>query len=110
MPLLCRSNPETFSVAENYDAVKVRREPGIHSHRLWLWIPGSLATLGPRNDDGEVQGLREGMTITRLTAAALTTALAVTVLAAPASAQDWPTRPVRVLAPFTPGGTADILG
>ena len=31
-----------------------RREPGIHSHRLWLWIPGALATLAPRNDDGEV--------------------------------------------------------
>jgi len=27
MPLLCRSNPETFSVAENYDAVKVGASP-----------------------------------------------------------------------------------
>src|SRR5262249_57036084 len=27
-----------------------RREPGIHNHGQWLWIPGSLATLGPRND------------------------------------------------------------
>ena len=50
------------------------------------------------------------MTITRLTAAVLTAVLAVTALAVPASAQDWPTRPVRVLAPFSPGGTADILG
>src|SRR5712691_8806335 len=29
-------------------------EPGIHTHRRWLWIPGSLAALGPRNDDAEV--------------------------------------------------------
>jgi hypothetical protein len=28
------------------------REPGIHNHRLWLWIPGSLAPLGTRNDSG----------------------------------------------------------
>jgi tripartite-type tricarboxylate transporter receptor subunit TctC len=28
----------------------------------------------------------------------------------PASAQDWPARPVKVLAPFSAGGTADILG
>jgi len=47
----------------------------------------------------------------RLTAGAATAIVAVTtVLMAPASAQDWPTRPLRVLAPFTPGGTADILG
>jgi hypothetical protein len=29
-------------------------EPGIHTHRQWLWIPGSLATLGPWND-GELK-------------------------------------------------------
>ena len=28
----------------------------------------------------------------------------------PAPAQDWPARPVKVLAPFSAGGTADILG
>jgi tripartite-type tricarboxylate transporter receptor subunit TctC len=32
------------------------------------------------------------------------------VLAAPALAQSWPTRPVKILIPFTAGGTADMLG
>src|SRR5712692_969485 len=50
------------------------------------------------------------MMITRMTATAVVAALAVAVLASPARAQDWPTRPVKVLAPFTAGGTADILG
>ena len=40
-----------------------RREPGIHNPKRWLWIPGSLATLGPRNDSGEVG--RVGMTADR---------------------------------------------
>jgi tripartite-type tricarboxylate transporter receptor subunit TctC len=35
--------------------------------------------------------------------------LAATVLAVPASAQDWPTRPVRVVNTFAVGGTADVL-
>src|SRR3954463_10712400 len=26
------------------------RRPGIHNPRSWLWIPGSLASLAPRND------------------------------------------------------------
>lgn len=34
----------------------------------------------------------------------------VLLLAAmPASAQNWPTKPVRIIAPFSPGGTTDIL-
>ncbi len=32
------------------------------------------------------------------------------VVATPASAQDWPTRPVRLIAPFAAGGSADTLG
>jgi tripartite-type tricarboxylate transporter receptor subunit TctC len=34
---------------------------------------------------------------------------ATLALAAPAQALDWPTRPVRIVAPSTPGGAADLL-
>ena len=33
-----------------------------------------------------------------------------TLLAAPALAQDWPTRPVRCIIPYPPGGPTDLVG
>ena len=36
--------------------------------------------------------------------------IAAALMATPAAAQGWPTRPVKILIPFTPGGTADTLG
>jgi tripartite-type tricarboxylate transporter receptor subunit TctC len=42
----------------------------------------------------------------------LAVAVAVCILSmvSPGSAEDWPSRPVRIVAPFAPGGTADTLG
>src|SRR5260370_18356528 len=42
-------------------------------------------------------------------AAALVLAIAGSSIG-PASAADWPTRPLRIIAPSTPGGAADMFG
>jgi tripartite-type tricarboxylate transporter receptor subunit TctC len=44
------------------------------------------------------------------TAAAILALLCTSFAAWPIRADDWPTRPVRILIPFTAGGTADTLG
>jgi tripartite-type tricarboxylate transporter receptor subunit TctC len=41
---------------------------------------------------------------------AVALALAATCVAVPVAAADWPTRPVRIIAPSTPGGAADMFG
>jgi tripartite-type tricarboxylate transporter receptor subunit TctC len=43
-------------------------------------------------------------------ATALLAGLAMALSAAPAGAQTWPTKPVKILIPFLAGGTADTLG
>jgi tripartite-type tricarboxylate transporter receptor subunit TctC len=48
-----------------------------------------------------------GGTLTRLAAAGV---LAAASVAPGALAQDWPARPVKIVAPFAPGGSADTLG
>ena len=48
-------------------------------------------------------------TVIRLAVAPLMVALAI-IGAPPGMATDWPTRPVRIIAPSTPGGAADTFG
>jgi tripartite-type tricarboxylate transporter receptor subunit TctC len=44
------------------------------------------------------------------TVAALAAVLGLTIAVPAAQAQNWPTKPVKILIPFTAGGTADTLG
>lgn len=46
---------------------------------------------------------------TKLTRRVALAALAVAALAAPAAARTWPSQPVRIIVPFAPGGTTDVL-
>jgi tripartite-type tricarboxylate transporter receptor subunit TctC len=48
------------------------------------------------------------MSMPTITVAA--TLIALLVMIAPAAAQDWPTRPVTMVVPTTPGGAPDLLG
>src|SRR5262249_44960524 len=63
-------------------------------------------TLGEGRARGRIEEVRHVMTM--LHRLALLTVAALGLAVAPAAAQDYPTRPVRVLVGFTPGAAADI--
>src|SRR5262245_12779593 len=69
------------------------REPGIHTPDSWLFA-----------------SRRPGMTrlLSRRTAACLLAGVAI-CLASLAQAQEWPQRPVRMIAPYAAGGNSDVL-
>src|SRR5713226_595961 len=94
-----------------HSGARRRREPGIHNPRRWLWIPGSLATLGPRNDDGEFGASRPRCAIARVIALASLSALLVQPVAAqqPQDAAAFPNRSIKIVVPFPAGGPSDVL-
>jgi tripartite-type tricarboxylate transporter receptor subunit TctC len=54
--------------------------------------------------------MRKRLASVRMMAAAVLALLVIALAARSMRAEDWPTRPVRILIPFTAGGTADMLG
>src|SRR5258706_331465 len=67
---------------------------------------GGRVTAEMRDEGGQTRGLSGGPLRSMVV-------LSLAILAAPvysASAPDWPARPVRIVAPFAPGGSADTLG
>jgi tripartite-type tricarboxylate transporter receptor subunit TctC len=70
------------------------------------FLPMECAQSGPRSVEYRAVPRRPPMTMKRILAAIVLCAAA----AAPAFAENWPAKPVRVIVPFAPGGTADMLG
>ena len=63
---------------------------------------------GGRVDRGA--GTQAGVTMQRFYALALLALAAAAASVAPAAAQDYPNRPVRLIIPFPPGGSNDVVG
>ena len=84
-----------------HSGTRRRRGPGIHNHSRGLWIPGFLAALGTRNDSGAT-----GVGQARFALAAFVVAI---LLPAVALAQDYPSRPITLIVPYSAGGGNDLM-
>src|SRR5947209_843564 len=57
LPQLARETAMGRKIHSSFRDAPLWRGPGIHNPRSWLWIPGSLALLTPRNDEVWVRAL-----------------------------------------------------
>lgn len=75
-----------------------------------MWDTASAWELRAPPSDDDMQGEAMNLTSHALLVPMAMSLAAVTMLASPIAAHQWPTRPVTIVVPFASGGATDVLG